>query len=216
MDIEDAKRRIDALLRKAASTTHDAERNAFEKKAMELMVKWELTERDIRTEDPIKQHYISTSEHGNFAAGVSLLIMGIVEMNGGFPLFTSREEKHRDRKGSKILLYATDDCMERSMFLAGHLFKQMEYHFVVAKANSRKSFSIAWAEEVVKRLKEAQAIVYSESNALVPVNTKAREKAESVHGSFSTMNLGGVNSTDEELGRTKGQEADLMQDKLTR
>lgn len=216
MDIEDVKRRIDGLLKKAASTEHDAERKAFENKAMQLMMKWELTERDIKSEDPIKQHHIDTSEYGNFAAGVSVLICGIVDMNGGFPLFNTREENHRDRKGSKLLIYATDDCMDRSMWLVKKLFKQMEYHFVVAKASSRKSFSMAWAVTVCDRLKEAQAIVYSESGALVPVNTMAKETAIKAHGSFTSVNLGATDSTDEMKGHVKGSEADLMQSKINK
>ncbi len=205
--------RIRNLLRKAESSEFEAESETFEKKALELMALYELQYRDLAEEDnpDIKEFLIDLSEHGNFTLGVAILYSGIIDIYGGFTLFASG--KKRERKGSKILVYATQDQMDRATVLIEFFIRQMQYHFVVAKASSRKSFSKGWAVEVANRLKLANQEVYMGLGALVPTNDRAYEHAANIHGSFGTFNSGETTS-DETLGRVKGSEADLGQDKI--
>ncbi len=216
-DIESRQAKIAALLRKAAATEFPAERAAFEKAATKLMAKWEIDERDLAEEATLTQHHMSFRDYGNFASGIATLAIKICNMNGGYAIYNEANRRKGYRKHAEILYYGTDRVRLLLEELIPFFFRQLEYEFMMSRTSSRKDFSVGFCDRVASRLKELQEVVYSESNALVPVNTKAKE--------CMFGNVPGISKTSIQLsyrdssyfsGTAAGDRADLGLDKITK
>ena len=184
------KETIDDMLRKSISSEHKSERDLFEQKAIALMVKWDLTERDLKTEDPITVHRIDYREHGNFALGLSTLYLHLADMYGGYGFYDGQDRIKGQRKGARTIVYATDSVIERVELHMKHLIRQLEYDCMMAKQTRRQAFSMGWAERVAARIKEQLEAAYSESMALVPTNSEAKQKANAIHNIGGNLNVG--------------------------
>jgi len=152
-DHEKTIERIRGLLAKAASSEFDAEREAFEAKAMTLMAEHEIAERDLQTPSSIDQSMIDLTSFGRAGKGAACLAAWTAELLGGYAVLVS----FRDGKSGRVQVYCTSTQRDRLDVLLDHLLPQLRAALTKDKPRSRMSYSLAWAVTVSNRLRESQS-----------------------------------------------------------
>jgi hypothetical protein len=162
--------RVRKLLAKACDkAATEAEREAFEAKALQLMAEHEIADRDLREASPIQRFRLPVSE-GNATRGVAYLIHRLAAMNGAYSLWY--------QQGRVVHLYCTAAQHEAVRLLLDHLLPQLRHDMARDKPRSRKTYALAWAIRVAGRLSESQAVAYAEiGSALVPTSYAAERYA---------------------------------------
>lgn len=201
--------RIRGLLAKAASSEFDAEREAFEDKAMSLMAEHEIAERELQEPSNIDQSMIDLTSFGRAGKGAACLAAWIAELLGGYAVLVS----FRDGKSGRVQVYSTSAQRDRLDLLLDHLLPQLRAAMTKDKPRSRMSYSLAWAHAVLERLRESHAVAYATHGALVPTNVKAKEVYRETHGTPASMSLR-VEAASADAGKAAGHEADLGHDRL--
>lgn len=201
--------RIRGLLAKAASSEFDAEREAFEAKAMELMAEHEIAERELRAPSTIDHSMIDLTSFGRAGKGAACLASWIAELLGGYAVLVSL----RDGKSGRVQVYCTSAQRERLDLLLDHLLPQLRAALTRDKPRSRMSYSLAWAHAVVMRLRESHTAAYATHGALVPTNAEAKDAYEADNGAPGSMSLR-VEAASADAGTVAGHEADLGYDRL--
>ncbi len=209
-DADEASRRaradkVRALLAKAASTTHDGEREAFEAKALELMVKWELAERDLAEGSPLASFTYSVEHMGNARQPSAFFVANLLELFGGYAAYWPGDRTVRG--------FGSRSINADVAALADHLLDQLMADIVRDRPRSRKDYGYGWVTRVQRRLREAHEVIYSQSNALVPTNAEARESFIEAFGGGRTVSHRA--GTDALTGDARGSMADLGQQRVT-
>lgn len=202
--------RIRGLLAKAASSEFDAEREAFEAKAMALMAEHEIAERDLREPSSIDQSMIDLTSFGRAGKGAACLAAWIAELLGGYAVLVS----FRDGKSGRVQVYCTSSQRDRLDLLLDHLLPQLRAALTKDKPRSRMSYSLAWAVAVLGRLRESHEAAYADQGALVPTNAEAKAAYQAEHGAPGSMSLR-VEAASADAGTAAGHEADLGYDRLS-
>lgn len=202
--------RIRGLLAKAASSEFEAEREAFEAKAMALMAEHEIAERELREPSSIDQSMIDLTSFGRAGKGAACLAAWIAELLGGYAVLVS----FRDGKSGRVQVYCTSAQRDRLDLLLDHLLPQLRAALTKDKPRSRMSYSLAWAHTVLERLHTSHAAAYATHGALVPTNIEAKEAYRAEHGAPGSMSLR-VEAASADAGKSAGHEADLGYDRLT-
>lgn len=208
-DHEKTIERIRGLLAKAASSEFEAEREAFEAKAMALMAEHEIAERELRAPSSIDQSLIDLTSFGRAGKGAACLAAWIADLLGGYAVLVS----FRDGKSGRVQLYCTATQRDRLDLLLDHLLPQLRAALTKDKPRSRMSYSLAWAHAVIERLRESHATAYATHGALVPTNVEAKRAYQAEHGRAAPMSLR-IEAASAEAGTAAGHEADLGHDRL--
>ena len=207
------------LLAKANSTDNEAEREAFQAKALALMARWEISERDVRDSGPLahNEHRMDMGHFGNAQRGACWVACGVARLFGGFGLVWSGNGK------LSVSIEATDEQWARIETLVDHLLPQMMDDILRDRPRSRKSYSLGWSTRVLDRLREVQAKVYADVAAEtgraelvhVPTNEAAEASAVERHGPFRSAPRQTVNGADLAAGKAAGNNADIGVGALT-
>jgi hypothetical protein len=200
--------RVRAMLAKAASTDHEAEAATFEEHALRLMAAWEIEERELRDAQPHGSYDVPCGHFGNAQTGAVLLVAGVARLFGGFAVRLS--DGHRRHT---VRLTCTPTQFELAGALIDHLLPQLMADVNRDRPRSRRDYSVGWTQRVLERLTEAQARVYTESNALVPTTEAAERAYREQHGSVRrarTLRVG----LDAVAGAEAGERVDLDQHRL--
>ena len=201
--------RVRALFTKAASTEYGPEAEAFEAKALALMVEWEIAERDIADagHGPERHNY-DTSTFGNAQWGASALVQWLAPVFGCHAVASSAGNRKLH-----TICYGTPSNVARLDTVLDHLFPQLRADIIRDRPRSRKSYAIGWADRVASRFREVIEVAYSESTALVPTNDAARQ-AMADDGLRTGTTGHDVNPRDVAAGERAGSDADLGIDSL--
>lgn len=202
--------RIRGLLSKAASSEFEAEREAFEDKAMSLMAEHEIAERELQEPSSIDHSMIDLTSFGRAGKGAACLAAWIAELLGGYAVLVS----FRDGKSGRVQVYGTSAQRDRLDLLLDHLLPQLRTAMTKDKPRSRMSYSLAWAHAVLERLRESHANAYATHGALVPTNVEAKEAYREAHGAPGSMSLR-IEAASANAGTAAGHEADLGYDRLS-
>lgn len=199
---------VRAMLAKAASTHHEAEAATFEAKALEIMAAYEIEERELREASGFESEEIDLGHMGNAGTGAASLAIGLADLFGGAGVRGVSDRRHYAK------LHTTPSQRENVDLMLDHLLPQMRNDLSRDRPRSRKSYSVGWAYRVLDRLRSAQTIVYSQSNALVPTGDAARIDLyaqlsdQGIRVSTASVKVDG---RDYERGDAAGEEADLNQ-----
>ena len=199
---------VRAMLAQAASTTFEAEAETFEAHALRLMAEYEIEQRELRDVDTdYDVHDIACERFGRAQYAAVVLCAEVAKLFGGYGILV------RDNRRYTTRLVVTDTQFELAKPLIDHLLAQMMSALNHDKPRSRKDYSLGWVYRVLDRLNAAQAVVYSESNALVPTNDAAKAAYVELHGRPDTGRkiVVGANYQD---GQVAGEGADLNQTRL--
>jgi len=202
--------RIRGLLAKAVSSEFDAEREAFEAKAMTLMAEHEIAERELQAPSSIGESLIDLTSFGRAGKGAACLAAWIAELLGGYAVLVS----FRDGKSGRVQVYCTSPQRDRLDLLLDHLLPQLRAAMTKDKPRSRMSYSLAWAHAVLERLRTSHAAAYATHGALIPTNAAAKAAYRAEHGEPGSMSLR-VEAASADAGTAAGHEADLGYDRLT-
>mgnify|MGYP000220682875 CR=1 FL=1 len=208
-DHEKAIERIRGLLAKAASSEFDAEREAFEAKAVALMAEHEIAERELQEPSNISQAMIDLTSFGRAGKGAACLAAWITELLGGYAVLVS----FRDGKSGRVKVYCTSAQRDRLDLLLDHLLPQLRAALTKDKPRSRMSYSLAWAHAVLQRLSESHTAAYATHGALVPTNIEAEAAYQAENGRPGSMSLR-VEAASANAGTAAGHEADLGYERL--
>ena len=203
---------VRVMLAKAASTEHEAEAETFEAKALEIMAEYEIEERELRDVSGYASEEIDLGMMGNAGTGAASLAIGLADLFGGAGVRGVVDRKHYAK------LHTTPSQRENVELMLDHLLPQMRNDLSRDRPRSRKSYSVGWAFRVLERLRAAQAVVYAQSNALVPTGDAARTdlyaqlNEQGVRVSTASVKVDGF---DYQRGDAAGVEADLNQARVS-
>lgn len=200
--------RVRAMLAKAASTTHEAEAEAFEEHALRLMATYEIAERELRDVASHEPHDVPCGHFGHAQHAAVVLCAQVAALFGGYGVMVKRQRKYTAR------LMCTPSQLELAMPLIDHLLAQMMLDLNRDRPRSRKDYALGWVERVVTRLEEAQERIYSESKALVPTTDAAERAFVEAYGAPERARKQYVGANYYE-GQQAGDEADLNQQRLS-
>ena len=159
--MSDYARRIEALLAKAASTDSAEEREAFEKAAERLIIKWGVSDADT-TAARVPAINLPTRWRAGVRYGRSLAMMGAIVAEGIAPLRAFWDK--RDRVQSFTVVGCEDDVRRASQYLpylegavvrdwkawsAGRDFGTPHIRY-----RAMLSFFLAWASRVSTRFRD--------------------------------------------------------------
>jgi len=201
--------RIRGLLAKAASSEFEAEREAFEAKAIALMAEHEIAERELQEPSSIDQGTIDLTSFGHAGKGAACLAAWITDLLGGYAVLVSIG----DGKSGRVRVYCTSAQRDRLDLLLDHLLPQLRAALTKDKPRSRMSYSLAWAHAVLQRLSDSHNAAYAAHGALVPTNVEAKEAYQAENGRPGSMSLR-VEAASANAGTAAGHEADLGYDRL--
>lgn len=200
-----------ALLAKAADTDHEAEAQAFEAKALALMAKWDIEERDLRTvDDDHETLLLDFTYFGNAGSGAASLACFVAELFGAYGALWSVG----DRRAGRVKMTGTPSQLQRTQLLIDHLLPQLRDNILRDRPRSRKSYSLGWAGRVRARLGQLVQAAYAGEGALVPTSAAAREAFVAANGPVHSLNSP-INPIDAARGSVAGEEADLGGTRLT-
>ena len=202
--------RVRGLLAKAASSEFEAERAAFEDKAMALMAEHEIAERELQEPSSIGETMLDLTSFGRAGKGAACLAAWIADLLGGYAVLISRG----DGKSGRVKVYCSSTQRERLDVLLEHLLPQLRSAMSKDKPRSRMSYSLAWAHAVLERLSDAYTAAYATHGALVPTNVEAKQAYREAHGTPGSMSLR-VEAASAQAGKAAGHEADLGYERLT-
>lgn len=202
--------RVRSLLAKAASSEFDAESEAFEAKALALMAEHEIAERDLREPSSFEEDLIDLTSFGRAGKGAACLAAWLADLFGGYAVLVSR----RDRKTGRVLITSTPAQRERIDAMLDHLLPQLRMALTRDRPRSRMSYSVAWADRVMDRLRVAHAAAYQRRGALVPTSHEARAAYQAVHGRPHSSAVR-IDAESAAAGSAAGNAADLGFDRLT-
>lgn len=168
--------RVRALLAKAASTPFEAERQAFEAKAEQLIAR-HMIDRDQLGEQPdITSHTFVVADWGNASKGVAYLVERMAALNGGYGYHEATYENGAMRAtGYRVTIWSSVEAMNLIRVRAEYLLPQLRNDIASYGPRSRLSFAMGWADEVLRRLAAVQERTYAEAGALVPTQVRAEE-----------------------------------------
>ncbi len=200
--------RVRALLAKADSTEHQAERDAFFAKAQALITRHHIDEAELEAADSeVVRETVLIVDWGHATRGVVYLYGEVAELNRcslGHQL---------TRGAARIELFGTSLDIELTLTLVDYLLPQLRAALLRDRPRSRMSYSMGWVREVAARLAEAQKAEAAISNALVPTNVTADE---ALHAAFQVRS---ARSTEVDTraygsGMAAGENADIGHVKL--
>jgi hypothetical protein len=173
MSRETIIRRVGALLAKANSSEHPAEREAYEAKAQELMTRYHIETAEFTDASPIEQRVVSVEGWGNATRGVVSLYQCVAALN-------RCSGAGRTNRGTGVVyLFGRRTDLDLTLALVEYLLPQLRLAIISDKPRSRMSYAVGFASQVYTRLSAVQAKAAQESNALVPTNTEAAESMRS-------------------------------------
>lgn len=199
------------MLAKAASTVHEAEADAFEAKALEIMAAYEIEERELREASSFSSEEVDLGHMGNAGTGAASLAIGLANLFGGAGVRSVVNRRHYAK------LHTTPSQRENVDLMLDHLLPQLRHDLSRDRPRSRKSYSVGWAARVLARLHSAQSVAYAKSNALVPTNDAARDD---LYGELASQGIRvsrasvRVDGADYERGDAAGEQADLNQPRV--
>ncbi|MDH3296119.1 MAG: DUF2786 domain-containing protein [Acidimicrobiia bacterium] len=201
--------KVRAMLAKAASTTHEPEREAFEAKAQALITRYQIAANELQQADSeIIERRIDIRTWGDATRGVIYLYGGIAELNRSSAAHRSIGEH------SQVILFGTDVDLDLTETVARHLLPQLRTHMLLDRPNSRMSYAIGWTHEVLSRLIAAQQATMAEYGAIVPTNTAADEAMLNAYKLKSDSQTTMVDSVEYEFGASAACRADIGRTKL--
>lgn len=208
--------KVAALLRKAASTNHEAEQVAFHTKAAELMVKYQIQEAELRTtaEQSVDKERVTYTTLGNASQGVAYLFHRLAPMFGcatGANVF--RDTYADGVKTLDVHVWGRQTDRDLLKKFVDALIPQMRADILRDRPRSRVSYSRGWAMAVSDRYREVFTKTWEESgsSALIPTATEATAQRDAAcsHGRRVTYDNNSFQS-----GRSAGNNADINQNKL--
>lgn len=165
--MSDYARKIEALLAKAASTSSEEERDAFEKAAERLIIKWGISDAELsaareKKGSPETAIIMSTRSLAGVRYGRSLAMMGAVVAEGIAPLKAFWDK--RDRVQSFTVVGCEDDIRRASQYLP-YLEEAVVRDWKAWSAErdfdtphirylAMRSFFLAWAHRVSSRFRD--------------------------------------------------------------
>lgn len=173
MNRETIIRRVSALLAKANSSEHPAEREAYEAKAQELMTRYHIETAEFVDTGPIEQRAITVQGWGNATRGVVSLYQSVAALN------RCSGAGRTNRGNGVVYLFGRPTDLDLTLALVDYLLPQLRIAIVTDRPRSRMSYAVGFASEVFSRLAAAQARAAHETNALVPTNTEAAQTMRS-------------------------------------
>lgn len=208
MNRETIIRRVGALLAKAASSEHSAERESYEAKAQQLMTLHQIESGEFEDSGAIEQRIISVTGWGNATRGVVTLHQSVAALN------KCVGAGNTTRGEGVVHLFGRPTDLDLTLALVNYLLPQLRSAIVTDRPRSRMSYSIGFARAVYARLFDAQAAAAHSSNALVPTNTRASEAMR------AQLRLGrgartAVYRSDVDSGVAAAASADLGQSRVT-
>lgn len=173
MSRETIIRRVSALLAKANSSEHPAERETYEAKAQELMTRYHIETAEFQDASPIEQRAVQVDGWGNATRGVVSLYQSVAALN-------RCSGAGRTNRGSGVVyLFGRSTDLDLTLALVDYLLPQLRNAMITDKPRSRMSYAVGFASQVYARLSAVQAKAAQESNALVPTNADASETMRS-------------------------------------
>lgn len=198
------------LVRKMLAKASDpaaspAEAEAFEAKALEIMHRHAIEERELRDTSPhVKREVPIPTGHARL--GYVKLLHGLANQSGVFSLWYGYQ--------GKVHLYGTEPAIDDTLLIFDHLMPQLLADLAADKPRSRKSYAAAWAGRVLARLRDAQARTYEASTALVPTTHQAERFAKEQGIRWSNGPKFHPDYADASAGRDAGDRATLAQKAL--
>lgn len=202
--------RVRSLLAKAASSEFEAESEAFEAKALALMAEHEIAERDLREPSSFGEDLIDLTSFGRAGKGAACLAAWLTDLFGGYAVLVSQ----RDRKTGRVLITSTPSQRERIDAMLDHLLPQLRAALTRDRPRSRMSYSVAWADRVMERLRVTHEAAYEQRGALIPTNHEAKAAFTAQHGRARSSGVR-IDAESAAAGTAAGDVADLGFDRLT-
>lgn len=201
--------KVRAMLAKAASTTHEPEREAFEAKAQALITRYQIAANELEQADSeIIERRIDIRTWGDATRGVIYLYGGIAELN------RSSAAHRAVADYSQVILFGTEVDLDLTETVVRHLLPQLRTHMLLDRPKSRMSYAIGWTHEVLSRLIAAQEAVAAEYNALVPTNSAADDAMQQAYRLKDDSPTTLVDSAEYEFGASAAGQADIGRTKL--
>jgi len=189
----------------------EAEREAFRVGALRFIEKHRIDVGELREGAEIEHREVWLHGLGNLETPASLLWGVVAEHNNCYAtttIGTGRGVQHFD-------LFGTPEDLDIVSALAEYLLAQLKLDVAKDRPRSRKSYGAGWVDAVEQLLEETRVVVESESKALVPVNTMAKDFAWTLFdGDVQSPLRVDVDRLDSSTGYNAGEMADIGLSKI--
>lgn len=222
-------RKVEGLLAKAESTEFEAEREAFMKKAQELMTTYAIEDAMLRkhtsTEAVTVEHVQINMDQIKYTKAMAILINGIANAQNAYCVLTRKSGNKRGYAFATI--FGTPHALDCVLMLVTSLHHQLE----VALRDTpipegehgktfRNNFVVSFSQTVVRRLNDAKEDALREvagsSLVLASEFDKANAKAHEHFGRLGKASgpSGRQSAAGMSAGRQAGERASLARGEL--
>lgn len=219
-DRESIIERVEKLLRKAESTTHEAERDAFMAKATELMQRHRIEQAELRlaggTSEAITHTVWEYSPNNANMPGKRHLLLAACFIAGDVQFLYHTGSINEQR----CTLIGTETEIETAKVIYASLYTQGSVKCLELRLRSKRertSFLVGYAQGAMAKAKEARDTVATEPGMALVLASRAKEVKDYLDENFSVKTGAGYDAdyAARTAGVREGAKADIGQEALT-